>query len=299
MGGDEPITLDMDSSIFEVHGYFKEGARYSFKRIKGFHPLLCFWSEKRLLVGVRLRSGHRRSDHNARTFLSECLSRIPPERRVIVRLDGGFYSRQNVGVMLKKGLEWSISAHMNTALRREVEALPEDAWSPYPWEEETEWAEFLYQPYRWPRGFRLIVKRTPFFEGDQRVFGRYFYNAVITNRRGAGCSLFKYHFRRGGAENYIEEYKNGLGARMLPSQRFTANWAWLVISQLAYNLGQWFKLLLLPVREQSQKFKSLRLHYWCVAGRLVRSGRRLILSIAGAGDAAKRFMQIQSMILRL
>ena len=299
MGGDEPITLDMDSSIFEVHGYFKEGARYGYSHVKGFHPILCFWSEKRLLVGARLRSGNRRTDHKAKSFLRECLARLPKGRRIRLRLDAGFYNNEVVKELLERDLEFSISAKLTSALRRAIEELPDDAWNGYPWEKGAECAEFAYKPYQWPRTLRLIVKRTPFFEGNQLVFGKYFYTTVITNRRGAASSLLKYHLARGGAENYIEEFKNALGARMLPSQYFTANWAWLVISQLAYNLGQWFKLLLLPVREQAQQFKALRLHWWCVAGRIVRSGRRLILSLSRAGSGARRFMQLQSMILRL
>ncbi|MFQ5507692.1 MAG: transposase, partial [Planctomycetota bacterium] len=33
--GLKPITLDVDSSIFEVHGYLKEGARYGYTRVNG------------------------------------------------------------------------------------------------------------------------------------------------------------------------------------------------------------------------------------------------------------------------
>jgi hypothetical protein len=271
IGGDAPITLDLDSSIFPVFGYFKEGARYGYTKVKGLHPLLCFWAQQRLLVGVRLRSGNKASAQGAKSFLRECLSRLPERRTVRLRMDAGFYCRDIVAYLLEQSIHFSISARLTTALRYAIERVDENQWNPYPWEDGTDWTEITYKPKNWPRAFRMIVKRTPFFQGEQRVIGQFLYSPVITNRRGAAPSILRHHLARGGAENYIEEFKNGLGARLLPSGRFNANWAWLVIAQLAYNLAQWFKLLVLPVKEQHQQLKKLRLHWFCVAGRLIRS----------------------------
>jgi hypothetical protein len=296
IGGGAPITLDLDSSIFPVYGYLKEGARYGYTHVKGLHPLLCFWAEKRLLIGVRLRSGNQASAHGAKSFLRECLGRLPKDRAVRLRMDAGFYSREIVEILLNKRIEFSISARLTSALRRAIEAIAETAWTAYPWEEGTQWAEITYQPQRWPRSFRMIVKRTPFYEGEQRVIGEFFYTPIITNRRGAASSILKHHLARGGAENYIEEFKNGLGARLLPSQRFNANWAWLVIAQLAYNLAQWFKLLVLPATEQHHQLKKLRLHWFCVAGRVIRSARRFTLALARGPD---RFARAQQRIAAL
>lgn len=296
IGDGAPITLDLDSSIFPVYGYFKEGARYGYSKVKGLHPLLCFWAEKRLLVGVRLRSGNKASAHGAKSFLGECLGRLPKDRAVRVRMDAGFYCRQIVEVLLEKRIEFSISAKLTSALRQGIERLCEKSWSPYPWEDGTEWAEIAYTPHGWPRSLRMIIKRTPFYEGDQRVIGEFFYTPVITNRRGAGSSILKHHLARGGAENYIEEFKNGLGARGLPSRRFNANWAWLVIAQLAYNLAQWFKLLVLPVKEHHHQLKKLRLHWFCVAGRFIRSARRITVALARGPD---RFACAQERIAAL
>jgi hypothetical protein len=233
------------------------------------------------------------------SFLAECLGRLPEDRLVRVRMDAGFYSREIVDALLDRDLDFSISAKLTTALRATIDGLSGEAWKAYPWEEKAEWSEFSYRPQDWPRAMRMIVKRTPFFEGAQRVLGEYFYTCVITNRRGAGSSVLRHHLARGGAENYIEEFKNGIGARLLPSQNFMANWAWLVIAQLAYNLGQWFKLLLLPTDEQGYQFKALRLHWFCVAGRIIRGGRQLRLALARAGDTIQRFAQLQVAILRL
>lgn len=298
-GDGAPITLDLDSSIFEVHGYLKEGARYGYTGEKGLHPLLCFWSERRLLVGARLRAGNRASNDGAESFISECLGRLPAGRRIRMRLDAGFYSRLVVQRCLDRDVEFSISAPLTKALVKRVLEVKETDWKTYPWEEGAQYAEFKYQPSNWPKAFRLIVKRTAFFEKDQRVIGQYFYTAMITNRSGAGASLLKFHLGRGGAENFIEEFKNGLGARLMPSQKFVANWAWLVIAQLAYNLAQWFKLLVLPAATQSRQLKALRLHWFCVAARVIRTGRRFILALARGPDEVAAFARAHELILAL
>jgi hypothetical protein len=295
-GGDAPVTLDLDSSIFPVYGYLKEGARYGYSKVKGLHPLLCFWAEQRLLVGVRLRGGNRTSAHGAVSFLGECLGRLPGDRSVRLRMDAGFYSCEIVETLLAKRLEFSITAKLTSALHHAIEGVPARCWRPYPWEEGTEWTEIAYRPMGWPRAFRMIVKRTPYYEGTQRVIGEFFYAPVITNRRGAGSSIIRHHLARGGAENYIEEFKNGIGARTLPSRRFNANWAWLVIAQLAYNLAQWFKLLVLPAREHHHQLKRLRLRWFCVAGRFIRSARRITVALARGPD---RFALAQHRIAAL
>jgi hypothetical protein len=295
----KPITLDCDSSIFEVHGYLKEGARYGYSKVNGFHPLFAFWSEKRLLIGTRLRSGNRTSAHKATGFLGECLTRLPDDAAINGRFDAGFYSWEVVAFCLERQMGFTISARQTTALRRAIEAIEETAWRAYPWEENAEWTEISYRPQRWGRALRMLIKRTPYYQGDQIVIGQYFYASVITNRRGAASSLIRHHLARGGAENYIEEFKNGIGARLLPSQHFSANWAWLVIAQLAYNLVQWFKLLALPKAEHGFQIKTLRLHWFTVAARIICSGRRITLALARGTEAAARFLQVQHRIALL
>jgi hypothetical protein len=291
-----PVTLDGDSSMFEVHGYLKEGARYGYTGEKGLHPLLAFWAETRLLLGVRLRSGNRHTADGAVSFLREVLSRIPQSLRVNLRLDAGFYNRDVSGFAEQRGLGFSISARLTSALMKRIDARPDESWRTYPWQEDTEWTEFSYKPQRWKRPYRLIVKRQPYYKETQRILGEYFYTAVITNRRGAGSSLMRHHLARGGMENYIEEFKNGFGARHLPSQKFLANWTWLTLVMLAYNLVQAFKLLVLPARDHALQIKALRLHWFCVAARIVRSGRKTRLALARGPDVADLFTSAQASV---
>ena len=97
-------------------------------------------------------------------------------------------------------------------------------------------------------------------------------------------------------ENYIEEFKNGIGAAHLPSQCFLANWAWLLIAAIAYNLAQAFKLLLLPAGQHSHQLKHLRLHWLVVAARWIRTGRRWILALPRGPDVVAAFSGVQTLL---
>jgi hypothetical protein len=283
-GGARPATVDLDSSIFEVYGYQKQGAAHGYTGVRGLHPLLAFVAEERLLLGARLRAGNRASAEGAVSFLAEALQAIPAERRTRLRIEGFCVDRK---------LEFSISAKLTARLKSEIAELPAEAWQSYPWEPDAEWAELRYQPCDWSRSYRLLVKRTPWFEGDQRVVDEHFLVATITNLRGAGSSVIRHHLARGGAENYIEEFKNGIGAAHLPSKSFHANWAWLLIAALAYNLAQAFKLLLLGPERRSDQLKKLRLHWFNVAARWIRTGRQRILALARGPDVASCFIDLQ------
>ena len=267
--------------------------------MRGLHPLLAFAHDERLLLGARLRAGNRASADGMEDFLPQVLKAIPDDRTVRLRMDAGFYAQGVERLCVARRLGFSISAKLTSRLQAAIDALPDHAWQRYPWEEDAEWAEFRYRPQGWSRAYRLLVKRTPWYEKDQRILGEHFFTAVITNLCGAGSSLIRYHLARGGMENYIEEFKHGLGAAHLPSQNFHANWAWLLIAALAYNLAQAFKLLLLCRDRHADQLKKLRLHWLNVAARWIRTGRRWILALARGPDVVAAFTRVQALLAAL
>jgi len=252
--------------------------------------------EERLLLGARLRAGNRASADGVGSFVPQVLKAIPAGRTVRLRMDAGFYSKRVECLCVTRGLGFSISAQLTSRLHAAIGALPARAWQSYPWEQGAEWAEFRYRPNNWSREYRLLVKRTPWFEKEQLVIGEHFHTAVLTNLSGAASSLIRYHLARGGMENYIEEFKHGLGAAHLPSQNFHANWAWLLIAALAYNLAQAFKLLLLTSAKHADQLKKLRLHWFNVGARWIRTGRRWILALARGPDTVAAFDRVQSLL---
>ena len=71
-----------------------------------------------------------------------------------------------------------------------------------------------------------------------------------------------------------------LGLEKLPTGGFHANWAYLLIGQLAFNLGAWFKKLVLPARYHRATLKTIRPHVLNLAGKIVHSARQCFLVLS-------------------
>ena len=55
--GDGLLTIDIDSTIVEVHGKTKQGAAYGYTRQLGLHPLLAVRAGTSEVLHVRTRKG--------------------------------------------------------------------------------------------------------------------------------------------------------------------------------------------------------------------------------------------------
>jgi Transposase DDE domain group 1 len=104
---------------------------------------------------------------------------------------------------------------------------------------------------------------------------------VVTNDEARTASaVMGWHLQHADMENAIKEHKSGFGLEKLPTQKFHANWAYLLIGQLAFNLVAWFKRLVLPPSYQRVTIKTLRHRLLNLAGKLVHTARRYFLVIS-------------------
>ena len=76
-------------------------------------------------------------------------------------------------------------------------------------------------------------------------------------------------------ENAIRDLKYGVALNHLPSDRFGANGAWLSVGVIAHNLARWTAWLGAGIVTT----KTLRRRLFAVAGRLIRSARRVKLHL--------------------
>ena len=107
------------------------------------------------------------------------------------------------------------------------------------------------------------------------------YHLLVTNNDAdAAKDLLVWQLQHANMENRIKEHKSGFALEKLPTQRFHANWAYLLIGQLAFNLIAWFKRLLLPDSYHNSTIKTIRHQVFNLAGKIVRSARRFYLVIS-------------------
>ena len=233
--GDGPLTIDLDSTICETYGLAKEGARHhGYTGQRGYHPLLAVAAGTGDVLMARLREGRSNTARGAAHFLRETLGRVRhagAKGQLTVRADSGFYTHGVVSVCRKTKVRFSITIRQRASLRKLIEAIPEDAWTPIPYwmEGAADVSETVYTPFRskpdaapvW-----LIVRRvrpTPTPGSQLALFATYSYHAFITDRDGDTLDLEADHRRHAEIENAIRDLKYGVGLNHLPSGRFAAN----------------------------------------------------------------------------
>ena len=285
--GDDPLTIDLDSTVCETFGLAKEGAqRHNYAGQRGYHPILAVAAGTGDVLMARLRQGRANTARGAAHFLRETVSRVRyagATGQLTMRADSGFYTHDIVAVCRKLGVRFSITIRQHRSVRNIIEAIPEADWTPIPyWMEgaadvaETTYTPFQSEPDAVP--VRLIVRRVKPTPGSQlALFTTYSYHAFITDQDGETLYLEADHRRHAEIENAIRDLKYGVGLNHLPSGRFPANATWLAIQVLAHNLARWTTRI--GLGEQLMTTKTLRRRFFSLAGRITRKARRLTLHL--------------------
>ena len=285
--GDDPLTIDLDSTVCETYWLGKEGARHhGYTGQRGYHPLLAVAEGTGEVLMCRLRKGRANTARGAANFLRETVSRVRyagATGPLTVRADSGFYTHDMVAACRDQKVRYSITVRQHPSLRNIIEAIPEDDWTPISyWMEgaadvaETSYTPFASEPDAVP--VRLIVRRVKPTPGSQlALFATYSYHAFITDREGDTLYLEADHRRHAEIENAIRDLKYGVGLNHLPSGRFPANAAWLAVQVMAHNLARWTTRI--GLGEPVATTKTLRRRFFSLAGRITRKARRLTLHL--------------------
>ena len=285
--GDAPLTIDLDSTICETYGLAKEGAvHHGYTGVRGYHPLLAVAAGTGDVLMARLREGRANTARGAAHFLTETIGRVRyggAAGALTMRADSGFYAHEVVAACRAMGVRFSITIRQQPNVRRLIEAIPEDAWTPIPYwiDGGADVAETTYTPFadqKDAKPVRLIVRRVKPTPGSQlALFALYDYHAFITDRDGETLALEADHRRHAEIENAIRDLKYGVGLNHLPSGKFAANAAWLAVQVMAHNLARWTARI--GLGEGIVTTKTLRRRLFSLSGRLTRSARRVTLHL--------------------
>jgi hypothetical protein len=293
--GEEPFTIDVDSSIHETYGLAKQdGTKFTYNHVRGYHPLYAVAAGTGEVVHTRLRGGNAHAGRGAGGFLSETFGRVRSAGAtgpIALRADSGFYSHHVMDACIKADVRFSITAKLfKGKITESIAAIDESNWTPIAYFlNGADVAETTYQPFG-DKGqqCRLIVRRVRPTPGSQlALFTEFSYHAFITDREGDTLELEADHRRHAEIENVIRDLKYGVGLNHLPSGRFGANAAWLALNVMAHNLARWTTRLGLGDRVVTTE--TLRRRYFSVPGRLTRSARRFTLHLPARWPWADRF----------
>jgi hypothetical protein len=294
--GGRPVTIDLDSTICEVHGKAKQGAAYGYTRVFGYHPLLATRADTGEVLHARLRKGSSQRGHNR--FVEELIARV---RRagatgpLTVRGDAGFWSWSLINTLNRLNVNWSITIAIRTQVKAAIDAIDESAWTPivYPDGGQAQVAETTYitgaGTHR--RELRLVVRRTRLTDpAQQRLWPDWRHHALITNVELGTVAIDQFHRDHATIELAIRDLKDSAGLEHCPSGRFFANAAWLGCAVLAHNLTRWTaRLGDVHPADQLTVTATIRTRLLTLPGRLVNRSRRLILRLPARWPWAATF----------
>jgi hypothetical protein len=201
---DGPLTVDVDSTICEVHGYHKQGACYGYTHRLGYHPLLATRADTGEVLHARLRKGSANTARGSLRFVDEMVARLRragASGELTLRMDSGFWSAK----LIRR-----LRGHRT--VRAAIAAIPEAAWVPIAYQPDGV-AQVAEAPYR---NDRLIVRRVR-NQGEQaQLFATWRYHAFVTNRVGTATWLDADHRRHAVCELAIRDLKAGAGLATCP-----------------------------------------------------------------------------------
>jgi hypothetical protein len=294
---DEPLCLDFDATLLEVHSDDKDGAAPTYQRGFGFHPLGC-WLDRGDGTGEALAALLRPGNAGANDAADHIdvlemalaqLPPLPPGVRLLARADSAGSSMEFLGYLRQAGVGFSVGFKLSPQVKDAIRALGEDAWTPATRQDGSprEGAAVAEVSDRleldgYPEGARVIVRREPLHPGAQQTFddidGRRF-TAFITDQPDADLALLDTRQRaHARVEDRIRCAKDS-GARCLPCDTFERNAVWLQLVLAAQDLMVLTQNLCFDGEARLAEPQRLRYQLLHVPARFTRSGRRLRLAI--------------------
>lgn len=302
---DGMIVIDPDATLVSAHSA-KQGAKKTFKKTVGHHPLLAYADHGRGGTGEPvaslLRPGNAGSntavDHIA--VLEQAFAQLPADqirpdehgrRPVLIRCDGAGATHKFLDFIHGQGMQFSVRFTLaGPDITELATTLPPDAWAPAGADPAgvAQVAEVSDEAWLrgWPPASRLIVRREHPSTGAKyrqmsicEVDGMR-YTAILTNTPTLPADRLEHRHRlHARVEDRIKDAKD-TGLDHLPYPDLASNRIWLAIVALAQTLLAFTARLALTGRWRTAAPKTLRHRLFSCAGRLVRTGRRTRLDLA-------------------
>lgn len=311
--------VDLDGTITPTDGQCKQGMDYcAYKQQWGYGPLLLSLAQTGEVLYVVNRPASVPSHQGATDWVKRVLPHVRSAFETIwLRGDSDFSLTKEFDDWEAEGVMFIFGYDAQAPLIEQAQALPSSAWQwlerPPAYEIHTdvrirpdnvkqerveqrrferletlaeEVASFPYRPTACKKTYRMIVlrKHLEITQGGEWLRDEIRYFFYITNDWMALVpELVLFYDERGGQEHLIGQLKSSIPVFHAPTDTLEANWAYMIIAALAWNLKVWYGLLLdepeLQQQIQRMSFTTFLEHFIHVPCQILTTGRRLIYRI--------------------
>jgi len=298
------IALDMDVFPMDNSKTAKEGVSHTYKGYDGYAPMAAYLGAEGWCLACELREG---SQHAQKEF-DYVLERVVPRARqltdapLLVRLDGAHDARANRRWLEQQStIDYLIK--WNPRGEDPQDALPrfeaQATWTTprvgkrvglysEVIEEQSGDKDSEGQPMiRRVRRVMRLIERTIDRRGQSLLLPEYTLEGWWTSLDEAvvdDATIIALYRDHATCEQFHSEFKSDLDVERLPSGKFDTNDLVLAHATLAYNILRWIGIQGLlgddaPIRHTAKRrrLRTVMQELMYLAGRLVRSGRRLIV----------------------
>ena len=280
------ITIDIDSNVVNVEGH-QEGTAKGYNPKKPGNPCyniqFAICDELKAYLTGYVRSGDTYTANGSAGMIQEIMAHLKDEDlKVTFRMDSGYFDEEILETIETLGCMYVIKGKVYSTLVAQA-TDPDLIFGAG--EEGQETTELVTSLNTWKKDRRFEISRVlkeeqdrtqlSFLEGEE-----YAYSFFVTNTELSPEEAVDFYQKRGNSENYIKEAKYDLAVGRLLLKSFWSNEVIFQLMMLAYNLFLLFKIDRLKPMEYRQHIKTFRLKYIFLAGKIIRTARRVVMKLS-------------------
>lgn len=242
------VPVDIDVTPMDNSKTKKEGVSRTYKGFDGYAPIMAYIGTEGYAINFQLRPGKQHSQNGTVGFLQETLKLCKQltDKPLLIRLDSGNDSIDNVAVLIEEGCYFIIKRN----LRRESR----DGWYDMakehccnitsPREGKTvyigsDWKNVISKEFQKEFTLRAgyeITERTIDKYGQYLLIPDIEVNTWWTNLGLCDQDIIDLYHAHGECEQFHSEIKSDMDVERLPSGKFETNALVLELAMIAYNI---------------------------------------------------------------